>query len=468
MKKIKYLSMILFLSLVSCKNPVTVNNLVTLHLGEGKINNLNTLVLTYDEFMNLDKYPSIEGKRFCSYYYDALLTSIYYKTDKVPTKSIDLYARYIDDNSFIYEENIDSETNEKYITITGIDPNKYIDESLTIPECIEYIPISKIATNGLSNLNIDRLELEGIEEIEIDAFNNSKISYLRISDNIQNIENGAFRNIKYLYNVDIEDNPYYSATNNLIMRKIDGKKREIIGFYNEYWNSMFTEQYLNSVEIVGIAPYSFSNIYSVEDIEAVKDEDGKPAKDEEGNIIYKNVPDGFSLYVPSTLTYISERAFENCQVYRFNKTTKEETPIQLGAYFFRRLKEVKDYAFNNSCITLLKYETKIEDNVVVPFGEGVEKFGKGAFQNTDFEKITLPKSLKVIDDDCFKGCSKLKEIFYEGTKEEFDNLIIGSGNEVLKEAKVYYFSVESVEDGWYYYDGENHNKVPSPVLHKSL
>ena len=60
MKKIKYLSMILFLSLVSCKNPVTVNNLVTLHLGEGKINNLNTLVLTYDEFMNLDKYFTLQ------------------------------------------------------------------------------------------------------------------------------------------------------------------------------------------------------------------------------------------------------------------------------------------------------------------------------------------------------------------------------------------------------------------------
>ena len=291
---------------------------------------------------------------------------------------------------------------------------------------------------------------------------------MKISKEIENIEDGAFKNIKYLYKVNFEDNPYYSATNNLILKKLEGRQRVIIGYYNEYWNSMFNEQYLDGIEIVDIAPHSFSNIYSIEDIESVKDENEKPILDENGNIIYKKVPEGFSLYIPSSLTSISDRAFENCKAYRFNKETKEEVEIQLGTYFFRTLKEVKDYAFANSSITLLKYETRIEDNVILPFGEGVESFGQGAFLNTNFVNITIPKSLKTIGVDCFKGCNELKNIYYEGTEEEFENIEIASGNEMFTNAKVYYFSTEYKENGWYYYGGKDHKSIPKPILYAKV
>lgn len=463
MKKIKSLTMILFLSLVSCTNNVVVNNLVTLHLGEGKINGLNTLVLTFEEFKNIETYPELEGHLFCAYYNKN--NEVYVLDGVAPKKSIDLYAEYVEVNAFTLEKNVDEVSNNEYYSIIEVDENKFIDQSLIVPEYIEYIPVTHIASNGLSNLNIDRLLLRNIEDIKIDAFNNSKINYLEISDKIRNIEYGAFRNIKYLHKVVFQNNPYYSATSNLIMRKIDARQREIIGYYNQYWNSMFNESNLDSIEVVGIAPYSFSNMYTQEDITSVKDENEKPMKDEEGNIIYKSSPEGFSLFIPSTMTYISERAFENCQVYRFNKSTKEETKIQLGTYFFHGLKEIKDYAFLNSCITLLKYETKIEEDKIIPYGEGVEIFGKGAFQDTQFEKITLPKSLKLIKEDCFKGCTKLKEIYYEGTEEEFANIVIESGNEVLLSAKIFYFSPVEKENYWYYYDGKKHDKSPSPRLY---
>ena len=460
MKKIKSLTMILFLSLVSCKNTVVINNLVTLHLGEGKINGLDTLDLTYEEFKKIETYPELEGYTFCAYYDKN--DKVYMLDGVAPKKSIDLYAEYVENGAFTFEKNIDEISNNEYYSIIDTDANMFIEKSISVPEYIEYVPVTHIASNGLSDLNIDRLLLRNIEDIKIDAFNNSKINYLEVSNKIKNIEYGAFRNVKYLHKVVFQNNPDYSASANVIMRKIDGRQREIIGYYNQYWNSMFNESNLDAVEIVGIAPYSFSNIYTEEDIESVKDENNKPMKDEEGNIIYKNVPEGFSLYIPSTLTYISERAFENCQVYRFNKSTNEETPIQLGTYFFHGLKEIKDYAFNNSCITLVKFETRIEEDNVVPYGEGVEIFGKGAFQNTNFEKLTLPKSLKTIKEDCFKDCTNLKEIYYEGTEEEFENIVIEEGNEVLQDAKIYYFSLVEQENGWFYYDGVNHNKVPSP------
>ena len=88
--------------------------------------------------------------------------------------------------------------------------------------------------------------------------------------------------------------------------------------------------------------------------------------------------------------------------------------------------------------------------------------------NTNFVNITIPKSLKTIGVDCFKGCNELKNIYYEGTEEEFENIEIASGNEMFTNAKVYYFSTEYKENGWYYYGGKDHKSIPKPILYAKV
>ena len=74
----------------------------------------------------------------------------------------------------------------------------------------------------------------------------------------------------------------------------------------------------------------------------------------------------------------------------------------------------------------------------------------------------MGNGIKSVGYDAFEGCTDLSEVYYEGTEEEFKNIVIESGNEILTSAKIYYFSLEPNENGWYYYDGLTHSKVPSP------
>lgn len=43
---------------------------------------------------------------------------------------------------------------------------------------------------------------------------------------------------------------------------------------------------------------------------------------------------------------------------------------------------------------------------------------------SNLKRIWIPKGIKYIPKDCFRGCDSLKEIYYEGSKEEFQSINI--------------------------------------------
>ena len=50
------------------------------------------------------------------------------------------------------------------------------------------------------------------------------------------------------------------------------------------------------------------------------------------------------------------------------------------------------------------------------------KIGQSAFEYSDIEEIHLPQSLAIIEYGAFNGCEKLKNIYYEGTKEDWNSV----------------------------------------------
>ena len=50
------------------------------------------------------------------------------------------------------------------------------------------------------------------------------------------------------------------------------------------------------------------------------------------------------------------------------------------------------------------------------------KIGQFAFENSHIEEIHLPYSLAIIEYGAFHGCQKLKNIYYEGTKEDWNSV----------------------------------------------
>lgn len=78
------------------------------------------------------------------------------------------------------------------------------------------------------------------------------------------------------------------------------------------------------------------------------------------------------------------------------------------------IKFIGEFAFAHSSLK----EIKIPDSVF--------SIGRAAFLDASITTLQLPRSVEMIDISAFEGCRNLKTIFYEGTEEEFLDLLENS------------------------------------------
>ena len=77
----------------------------------------------------------------------------------------------------------------------------------------------------------------------------------------------------------------------------------------------------------------------------------------------------------------------------------------------------------------------------VSLPDGLTSIGQSTFYECKgLTSLSLPESLVSIGDRAFDGCSALKSVYYKGTKAEWDEISIGSTNEALQSATIYYYS----------------------------
>ncbi len=76
-------------------------------------------------------------------------------------------------------------------------------------------------------------------------------------------------------------------------------------------------------------------------------------------------------------------------------------------------------------------------------GEGLKEIGEfGLFLCANLKSVGLPKSIKNIDEQALTSCDLLTEIRYAGTSDEWKNVSIGEGNELLTDGSVQIFPAE--------------------------
>ena len=78
------------------------------------------------------------------------------------------------------------------------------------------------------------------------------------------------------------------------------------------------------------------------------------------------------------------------------------------------IKYIGEFAFAHSSLK----EIKLPDSIF--------SIGRSAFLDTSITTLRLPRSVEMIDASAFNGCNDLKTIFYEGTEEEFLDLLENS------------------------------------------
>ena len=119
-----------------------------------------------------------------------------------------------------------------------------------------------------------------------------------------------------------------------------------------------------------------------------------------------------SVKFPAKLCYIGGSAFSGCGL---ETVTLPNSVRLLGGWAFAQCQALKN-AILSSGLTMLP---------------------DAVFQNSALEYVVLPKSIKRVNEASFYNCT-LKNIFYEGTREEFEQIdVVGSANAYASTGKLF-------------------------------
>ena len=160
-----------------------------------------------------------------------------------------------------------------------------------------------------------------------------------------------------------------------------------------------------------------------------------------GNAAFYSMHGLTEISIPSTVTKIGEKAFGNCD-------SLQEIVIPNG------VRTIPNSAFKN-CSSLT---TVVIPNSVQSFGtfvfsrcssleyliipDGVTKLPQSMLAGcSGLEYVSIPASVTKIDTHAFDACGNLWDIYYSGTKTQFNNIdVYDLGNDQLNKATIHYSS----------------------------
>ncbi len=159
-----------------------------------------------------------------------------------------------------------------------------------------------------------------------------------------------------------------------------------------------------------------------------------------------------SIEIPNTITRIG-----NYQFYGFNNVnsiTIPESVTSIGHDAFAYCYIV----YANIPAMAISYISGLLKEVVINSGESI---GKNAFSSSvSLTCITIADSVKKIESGAFYNCSKLDKVYYNGTEDKWNSIVINNGNSYLTSATRYYYSyVEPNDSGHYWHYDSNGNVV---------
>lgn len=195
-----------------------------------------------------------------------------------------------------------------------------------------------------------------------------------------------------------------------------------------------------------------------------------------------------SVNIPSTVETIGESAFYYCLNLQSVELPEGLTSIEERAFSFSGMTEIRFPAALKSIGPSAFAASRLKA-VVIP--ETVEEIGNGAFQSSQLIEVSLPNNMTKIPTELFRGCSLvrayipdgvttigysaykmcsqlssiripvsvtkiesgafwwcwgLKDVFYAGTEEEWEQIFIKDSNWDLTDATIHYNCVGAVDD----------------------
>ena len=140
-----------------------------------------------------------------------------------------------------------------------------------------------------------------------------------------------------------------------------------------------------------------------------------------GESAFYNCTSLTNIAIPNSVTIIDDSAFENCtsltSVIIGNSVTIPNSVTSIG------------YSAFYKCISLTS----------VTIGNSVARIDDSAFSNcTSLTSVTIGKSVTRIAYGAFYNCTSLKDVYYTGSQSDWNKISIGSDNQCLRNATIYY------------------------------
>ena len=250
--------------------------------------------------------------------------------------------------------------------------------SITIPNSVT--SIGYLAFGGCHSLTSITIP-DSVTSIGGCAFSCcSSLTSITISNSVTSIGSCAFGECRSLTSINVaSDNNYYSSNNGILFNK---KKTELIRFPSRKSQTSYT------------IPNSVTSI---------------------GSEAFEGCTGLTSITIPNSVTSIGNFAFDGCNSLTSITIPNSVTSIGYGAFY--------------NCTGLT--------SITIP--DGVTSIGDMDFGGcSGLTSITIPNSVTSIGDSAFYHCTGLKDVYYTGSKDEWEAISIGEYNYRLLNATIHY------------------------------
>ena len=146
-----------------------------------------------------------------------------------------------------------------------------------------------------------------------------------------------------------------------------------------------------------------------------------------------------SIVIPSGITSIGYKAFWGCENLKSISIPNGVTSIGDGAFYWcASLEEIKIPTSVTSIKFGVFWGCKSLTHITIP--DGITSISASSFYDCDnLKKITIPASVKAIKSNAFYGCTSLEYIFYTGTEQQLNLIVVDpKGNACIDYAVVHY------------------------------
>lgn len=254
--------------------------------------------------------------------------------------------------------------------------------SVTFPNTLEYIDNRAFSyCTGLTSITLPK----NLKNIGTEAFSNCQnLKNITLPDNVEYIGRLAFSDTAWYNN---QSNGLVYLNNWLLTLKGDTIKQA---------NTITVKN-----NTIGIAVNAF--------------------RDDE-YYIYDELGDGAhasTINLPNSIKYINDDAFSKCRY-----LTKINIPDGVETLnCFSHCKSLASINIPDSVKTLGGFYDTALTNITIP--PNVTEIMQSAFLScTSLKELSIPVSVTKIDNGAFDGCTTLTDVYYSGTKEQWDNINI--------------------------------------------